>query len=306
MKIYLSKYFNRFFKEHVIEDVIRIDATERLNVAGFQKYLSSWRHTGEIILCSCEIVGGVQRRYDYKFVFPEERIIRQTSEQDIEETSRIKAISIEEEDEEKGFREFTAEEKEQYKQQKEKEKKEVEENFHNFLTGQSVKDVIETIEIFQEVPSFQAQETESSDEIESPPEEKVSSPQIHGYSIRNYLLVLSQARKRQDDNFVGIINSFWNWKKQGASVLKNPDKSKPYSYKILVPVSEGNILKGFKLGSVFDISQTNQYEEYLKQREENEKEIPWRDEIEYDQAIEFVKANFNEITIKEENWSVIQ
>jgi len=303
MKEYLSKYFDRFFKEHVIENIIRIEATERLNVAGFHSNLSSWRNSGEIILCSCEIVGGVQKRYDYKFIFPEERILRQTSEEEIEETSRIKDITIEEpdfpKDEVKGFREFTEEEKEQYKQQKEQEKKEVEENFQNFLINQSVKDVTEIIEKSQEIPSFQAQETESSDEMETQ-EELGSSPQIHGYSIRNYLLVLSQARKRQDDNFVGIINSFWNWKKQGASVLKNPDKSKPYSYKILVPVSEGNILKGFKLGSVFDISQTNQFEDYLKQREEKEKEILWRDEIEYNRAIEFVKANFSEITINED------
>ena len=303
MKSYLSKYFDKFFREHVIEDVKRIDSTERLTIAGFQKYLSSWRNSGEIILCSCEMVSGIQKRYDYKFIFPEERIIPQTSEDEIEDTSRIKDITLAEpdlpEEEQKGFREFTEEEKAQYKLQKEKEKQEVEENFQNFVTNQSVKDVIEIIEKSQEIPSFHTEETESSDEMEAQ-EEMGSVQQIHGYSIRNYLMVLSQARKRQDEKFVGIINSFWNWKKQGASVRKNPDKSKPYSYKILVPVSEGNILKGFKLGSVFDISQTNQYEDYLKQREDREKERPLRDEIDYDHAIEFVKANFSEITINED------
>jgi len=303
MKVYLSKYFEKFFKEHIIEDVIRIDATDRLDVAGFHNHLSSWRNRGEIILCSCEIVSGIRKRYDYKFMFPEERIAYQTSEEEIDDTSRIKDIPIEEldltNDEEKSFREFTDEEKEQYRLLKEKEKNEVEETFQNFLMDQSVKNVIEIIEKSQEVPSFQTHETDSSAELENQ-EELPSSQQIHGYSIRNYLMVLSQARKRQDNNFIGIINSFWNWKKQGTSVLKNPDKSKPYSYKILVPISEGNILKGFKLGSVFDISQTNQYEEYLKQREESGKELLWRDEIEYDHAIEFVHANFPEITINED------
>ncbi len=303
MKKYLSKYFGEFFNEHIIEDIVRIDSTERLNVAGFHKNLSSWRHTGEIILCSCEVSSGVQKRYDYKFIFPEERIISRSSEVETDDISRIKDIAIEEpdsiNDEEKGFREFTEEEKEQYRQQKEKEKKEVDEDFQNFVSNQTVKDIIELIEKSQEIPEFQAQETEDSEDIETQ-EEVGGTQQIHGYSIRNYLLVLSQARKRQDDKFVGIINSFWNWKKQGASVLKNPDKSKPYSYKVLVPVSEGNILKGFKLGSVFDISQTNQYEDYLKDRKDLEKEIPLRDEIEYDRAIEFVKANFSEIIVNED------
>ena len=114
-------------------------------------------------------------------------------------------------------------------------------------------------------------------------------------------MVLSQARKRKDPNFVGIINSYPNWMSLGARVSKNPDKSKPYGYRILVPVFkkkkvEG--LKGFKLGTVFDISQTSKYEEYLKHVEEND-QIESGEEIDYDVAIEFIKSHFPSVNIDE-------
>ena len=287
MKQFLSNYCEKTFERFEIEKVERIDATERIKVAGFHEQLSSWRNYGEITLCSCEIVKEKRVRYDYKFIFVGELLDRSTKESSEIESSRVK----------KGFKEFTDEEKKEYREQKEQEKKETEENFQNFLEEQTIKDIVEIIEKAKETPAYQPPENTEETEI---PEEMDNLRQIHGYSIRNYLLVLSQARKRQDNKFVGIINSFWNWKKQKANVVKNPDKSQPYSYKILVPVEKDGVLKGFKLGSVFDISQTDKYEEYLDKSDELKKEIEWQDEIEYHRAVEFVNTNFSDISIVED------
>jgi len=301
MKDFLKKHFDEFFEDHVLETVERIDSSDRIKLAGFHPHLSAWRNAyTDIILCSCEIVKGAQKRYDYRFVFLPEKVDRVKEETKVE-ASRVKELELEEIEEpleeKKGFREFTPEEKEEYRKKKEQEKKETEENFQDYIEKQTIKDVIETIEKAQEVPDYEHPEDVEVTEIS---EEMDSLHQIHGYSIRNYLLVLSQARKRQDDKFVGIINSFWNWKKQKANVQKNPDKSQPYSYKILVPVQKDGVLKGFKLGSVFDISQTDKYEEYLNKTEEIKKEIEWQEEIEYDRAINFVNSNFSDISIEED------
>jgi len=302
MKSLLLRHFESVFERHVLEDVKRIDMSERIRLAGFHEDLSAWCNLRDITLCVCELAGSTQKRYDYKIMFKGE-ILQQAKERMEDEGSRFKSDfeEIEEEEElaeeKKGFKEFTKEEKEQYRQQKEQEKKEVQEDFQNFLEKQTVKDVVDIIEKAKEAPDYQPPDSVEEAEI---PEEMEGLKQIHGYSIRNYLLVLSQTRKRKDDKFIGIINSFWNWKKQKANVLKNPDKSQPYSYKILVPVEKDGVLKGFKLGSVFDISQTDKYEEYLRQTEEIKKEIELQEEIEYDQAVKFVKTNFSDISIKED------
>ncbi|MFX1257651.1 MAG: hypothetical protein ACFFAN_07325 [Promethearchaeota archaeon] len=310
MKQFLLKYFEKIFNEHLLENLERVDATERIKLAGFHRDLSAWRNYGEITLCSCEIFNGIQKRYDYKFIFAGEILDYKIRERP-KESSRVKKEFIEKKEIEESprvnesFREFTEEEKEQYIKQKEQEKKEIEENFENFLKKQTIKDIIDLIDKSKQIPNFK--QGESSHEIEEPQKIELSQEpgiveQIHGYSIRNYLMVLSQARSRQNNNFIGIINSFWGWKKLGANVLKNPDKSKPYSYKIIVPVmnKQTGALSGFKLGSVFDLSQTNKFEEYLKEREEEEKEIVWKDEIDYENSIEFVKANFANIIINED------
>jgi len=288
LKSFMTVSFENFVKSHILENVESVDNSERLKLSGFNTELSAWRNsTTEITLCSCEITKGTQKRYDYIFRFKGEKLDNSSIDENEQEESKIK----------RSFREFTEEEKELYRQQKEQEKKETEETLENFLETQTIKDVIDIIEKSQEIPDYKP--TEISEDTESP-EEKDSLRQIHGYSIRNYLLVLSQSRKRQDDKFVGIINSYWNWKKQKVNVLKNPDKSKPYSYKILVPLEKGGVIKGFKLGSVFDISQTNKYEEYLKQTEDLKKEIEWQEEIEYERAIDFAKKKFLTVTITED------
>ena len=301
MQAFLTRHFEEFFETHVLETVERIDSSERIKLAGFHPELSAWRNAyTDIVLCSCEIAKGSQKRYDYRFVFLPEKVDRVIEKAKVED-SRVKELEMEEieepSEEKKGFKEFTPEEKEEYRKQKEAEKKETEENFQDFLEEQTIKDVVGIIEKAQEIPDYQPPESAEETEI---PEEMDSLRQIHGYSIRNYLLVLSQARKRKDDKFVGIINSFWNWKKQRANVQKNPDKSKAYSYKILVPVEKDGVLKGFKLGSVFDISQTDKYEDYIKQREEKIEEIVWEEEIEYDSSIKFVKSNFSDISLEED------
>jgi len=301
MKEFLTRHFEEFFETHVLETVERIDSSERIKLAGFHPELSAWRNSyTDIVLCSCEIVKGSQKRYDYRFVFLPEQIDRVKEKAEVED-SRVKGLEMEEKEEapeeKKVFKEFTPEEKEEYRKQKEAEKKEAEENFQDYLEEQTIKDVVDIIEKAKEIPDYQPPESVEETEIS---EEMDSLRQIHGYSIRNYLLVLSQARKRKDDKFVGIINSFWNWKKQKANVQKNPDKDKPYSYKILVPVEKDGVLKGFKLGSVFDISQTDKYEEYLNRAEELKKQIEWQDEIEYDQAVKFVNTNFSDISLEED------
>ncbi|MFX1258177.1 MAG: hypothetical protein ACFFAN_09980 [Promethearchaeota archaeon] len=60
MKQFLLNYFERIFSEHLLENVNRIDATERIKIAGFHKDLSAWRNYGEITLCSCKIVKGAK------------------------------------------------------------------------------------------------------------------------------------------------------------------------------------------------------------------------------------------------------
>ena len=295
IKEVMKTYFSTFIESHIIEDVKRIDATERLKTSGFYPDLTAWRNSyKEIIISSCEIEKTIKKRYDYTFKFKGEAFDQKKVEDDAEK-SRVR----------KGFKEFTPEEKEEYRKQKEQEKEEIDNVFQTFVEQKTLKDIIIDIEKFQSIPNLQLSKDlkENEYEIEIKDEDSEDKPtpeQIHGYSIRNYLMVLSQAKKREEDKFVGIINSFWNWKKQSVNVLKNPDKSKPYSYKILVPVEKNGVLKGFKLGSVFDISQTNKYEDYLIQINEQKSKEIWNDEIDYNTAIEFLKTNFPDINLNED------
>ena len=288
LKSFLSMYFENFVKNHILENVECIDNSERIKISGFNTVLSAWRNsTVEITLCSCENIKGIQKRYDYLFRFMGEKLDFSAKEEAEEEESKI----------ERGFREFTEEEKELYRQQKEKEKQEVEDTLQKYLSEKTIKDVVEMIDKNQRIQeSIPIQDSAESQEPQSTKKFK----DTHGYSIRNYLMVLSQAKKRQDDNFIGIINSYVNWKKLGAQVLKNPDISKPYSYKILVPVIKNDALVGFKVGSVFDISQTNKNEEINKKIEEIDNKIVWKEEIEYNSAVDFAKSHFPGVNFQEE------
>ncbi|MBD3340594.1 MAG: hypothetical protein GF353_15915 [Candidatus Lokiarchaeota archaeon] len=293
---YLERLYETFFENHRIKKFERIDSSERIRIAGFHPELSSWKHySRDITVSSCEVVNGEQKRFDYTFTFVEEKR-EKPSEELVEDDTPVET---------KGFREFTEKEKEEYRIKKEKEKEVVEQRFQDFLEKQTIKDIVEIIETTKQTPEFKLEELESMEVAETEESDKelieISEyAQVHGYSIRNFLLVLSQAKNRGDDKFVGIINSFWNWKKQGVSVLKNPDKSKPYSYKILVPVKKEGTLKGFKLGSVFDISQTNKYDEFLINQQEAMSELPQKEEIDYDEGIRFVRTNFPNLNLIED------
>ena len=181
----------------------------------------------------------------------------------------------------KGKRTFTPEQKKQYKQQKEAEKKDLYELYTKFLEKKTIKDFIGIIANYK---------------------------QMHKYSLRNMCMVIAQAEQRRDNKFVGILNSFLNWKKQEIKILKNSK-----GYKVLVPIfykkeketdsnteEKDEILRYFKIGNVFDISQTSEYENYLKEQQEIDKVIMKNAEIDYNIALDFVKNNFPELKIKED------
>ncbi|MFX0072565.1 MAG: hypothetical protein ACFFAO_15880, partial [Candidatus Hermodarchaeota archaeon] len=72
---YLIKNFEDSFKSQAIINVKKTDATKRIKDAGFHKNLSSWRNIyGNIVISSCELIKGKEKRYDYKFFFVEEKL----------------------------------------------------------------------------------------------------------------------------------------------------------------------------------------------------------------------------------------
>ena len=120
--------------------------------------------------------------------------------------------------------------------------------------------------------------------------------QMHVYSIRNTCLVLAQAEEREDIKFVGVINGFLNWKKQDIQILRGSK-----GYKVIVPIfkkiedettqnpnkdKKEKTLTYFKIGNVFDISQTTEFESYKKELEEIDRVIMKNSEISYQIALE--------------------
>ncbi len=180
---------------------------------------------------------------------------------------------------------FTPEQKEEYKKKKEAEKEQLYELYKKFVEKHTIRDFIGII---------------------------ASYKTMHKYSLRNMCLVLAQTEQRQDKKFVGVLNSFQNWKKQDIQVLKGSK-----AYKVLVPIfkkiktlefeSDGEekekdrqTLAFFKIGNTFDISMTTEYKNYLKESEEIDKVIMKNAEIDYNIALDFAKDNFPELTIKED------
>ena len=121
-------------------------------------------------------------------------------------------------------------------------------------------------------------------------------------------MVIAQAEQRQNTKFVGILNSFLNWKKQEIKILKDSK-----GYKVLVPIfhkkemdtdaeteEKEEVLRYFNIGYVFDISQTSEYENYLKEQQEIDKVIMKNAEIDYNIALDFVENNFLNVRIKED------
>jgi len=182
---------------------------------------------------------------------------------------------------------FTTEQKEQYKQKKEAEKFEIQALYEQFMAKKTIQDFIGIIANYK---------------------------QMHTYSIRNRFLVLAQAEKREDKKFVGVLNSFLNWKKQDIQTLKGSK-----AYKVFVPIytkkqkeenqnrsikpeeEEGSkVLRFFKLGNVFDISQSSEYENYLKEQEEIDEKIMKNHEIDYNTAFNYVKKNYPNVSLTED------
>jgi hypothetical protein len=193
-----------------------------------------------------------------------------------------------------------------------KEKVQTQEIFDDYAKTQTLKDIIEIVDDSSRFSDIKNDALKIEERIQATEDadkrEKLESLQTHGYSVRNYLLVLAQARKRNDKNFVGVLSSFGGWMMLGARVSKNPDESKPYSYKIMVPVFKkkkggGSPLDSFKIGSVFDISQTNKYEDYLAVKKNAQAALEYKDEIPYKTADSFVKKNFPDITIDDKEKS---
>ena len=81
IKEFLLSYYEKIFKMQVLMNVERIDATKRIETDGFVENLSSWQNSYKnIIVSSCDVINGVQKRYDYKFFFIEERLDETTVE----------------------------------------------------------------------------------------------------------------------------------------------------------------------------------------------------------------------------------
>ena len=94
IKEFLVRHFTKALKEQLVEDVQKIDSTKRIKTAGFHPKLSGWKNAyNNIIVSSCEMVKGNQKRFDYKFLFVEERLDDKTIERiqtGMEEASRLR------------------------------------------------------------------------------------------------------------------------------------------------------------------------------------------------------------------------
>ena len=92
----------------------------------------------------------------------------------------------------KGKRTFTLEQRQKYKTQKEAQKQDLEDLYKQFMEKKTIKDFIGIVANYK---------------------------QKHKYSLKNLIYVLAQSERRNDKNFVGIINSFMNWKKQEIQIV---------------------------------------------------------------------------------------
>ena len=181
------------------------------------------------------------------------------------------------------MRTFTPQQKEHYKTKKEAQKQDLEDLYKQFMDKKTIKDFIGIVANYK---------------------------QMHQYSLRNTCLVLAQAERRRHDKFVGILNGFQNWKKQDIQILKNSK-----SYQILIPMfrkvqkemeskpkeeEKEKTLTFFKVGNVFDMWQTTEYENYIEEQKQIDEKIMANTEIDYNTAIDFVSTNFPKVKITEE------
>ncbi len=180
---------------------------------------------------------------------------------------------------------FTVEQNHAYKDKKESEKLKIQDLYTKFLTKKTIQDFIEIIAQYK---------------------------LLHNYSIHNRIRAISQAEQRGYEEFVGQLNSFHNWKTQDIQILKGSK-----SFQILVPIfrkpkdqeqktsqseeeKEKKILSHFKLGNVFDLSQTSEYQNYLQEKSQIDEKIMANGEIDYDIALNFIKEHFFNVPIRED------
>ncbi len=113
--------------------------------------------------------------------------------------------------------------------------------------------------------------------------------------------------------YVGILNSFANWKKLGYSVkrgekgldilvptprkIKKKDETKTQTTGKKKEEEKEKIQMYFKFKSTFDISQTTAYDDYKKGQEALNKKVYKNAEIDYNTANEFIKNHFPQVEI---------
>lgn len=301
MRAYLLRWFEQRIKQQVVEDVERFDKTDRIEIMGTFEEIAGWQKNKLITISLCVSEGGM-KRYDYIINLLKDRIIGEKvatvvkEEPKIEEEPKEEIVVTENNFEEylpphdKDYKEWNVEEKAANKIRLEKEKVEVYEDYEKFVEEKTLQDVVKDLEFYEPGPVSEETETEVKKFYKT-----------GSYSIRNYLMVLSQAKKRKDEKFVGIVNSFSNWMRLGVRVNKRPDPEKPYGFRILMPkFKKGKAsleggragLTGFKLGTVFDISQTNKYEQYMVDHAETEGKVMEKVELEYNDAAKFVNDEY--------------
>ena len=92
IKEYVSKHYEETFTTHELIKIERIDSTDHIKNVGFHEKLSSWRNTYKnIVVSSCLLDSGKQKRFDYKFHFTEEKLdakLVKQIEADIEAASK--------------------------------------------------------------------------------------------------------------------------------------------------------------------------------------------------------------------------
>ena len=71
---FILRHFEKDFKERIVENIERIDATKKIKTSGFRNNLSSWRDSNKnIFISTCLLISGKQKRYDYKITFLKEK-----------------------------------------------------------------------------------------------------------------------------------------------------------------------------------------------------------------------------------------
>jgi hypothetical protein len=164
------------------------------------------------------------------------------------------------------------------KQKRIETEKELKELYTNFLSKKTLKEIIG---IF---PNFEM---------------------VHRYSLTNSIIVCEQAMIRDMKQYVGILNSFENWKKLGYFVLKG---EKGLAIRVPAPKKinekdedageeKESFVMHFKIGTTFDVSQTSAYEEYLEKEKSMKEKFYANYDVDYGKAESYIKERFPEVQI---------